>query len=498
MKRTPGKPNKTRRILRVNGYSPHQNLTVFNTDITTLEKAVKERVFFVKTDGKHTPPPKPLSDRYFSETLEPFRAELSKHLPTTAPLSREQFVLSYTGRKAKVYAQALQSLYRQPLKVKDSHITAFIKVEKTNLTVKPTSVPRIIQPRDPRFNVEVGRFLRPLEEEIFEAINRTYGHTTIFKGMNALKSGAIMREKWEQFSDPIAIGADATRFDQHVSQAALSWEHSIYLACFTHGTGREWLAHLLKQQLTNKCKAYAEDGNLRYTTDGCRMSGDMNTSLGNCLLMCAMIYVYAKSVGVRISLANNGDDCVIIMEARDLKKFSANLHDYFLKLGFNLVLEPPTTVFERISFCQTSPVWCGRHEQYIMVRDPRVAIFKDLTCIKYYPTEKLRSGWLYAVGMGGLALAGTMPIWKPFYKSLCVGNKPHESVLSGQSWGVRRLAAGMTYKESPISALTRASFYSAFDITPEEQLASEALYRAGAVNEAPIDEEYLYPYYQQY
>lgn len=471
---------------------------MFNTDINTLEKAVKERVFFVVKDGEYVTPPKPLSKKDFSLTLEPFKLELCKHLPKTAPLSREQFVLSYKGRKARVYAQALQSLYRQPLEVKDSHITAFIKVEKTNLTAKPASVPRIIQPRNPRFNVEVGRFLRPLEEEIFAAINRTYGHTTIFKGMNAAESGAMMREKWEQFSNPIAIGADAKRFDQHVSQAALSWEHSIYLACFTHGTGKAWLAKLLAMQLTNKCKAYAEDGNLKYTTDGCRMSGDMNTSLGNCLLMCAMIYVYAKSIGVKISLANNGDDCVIIMEARDLEKFSANLHDYFIQLGFDLVLEPPTTVFERISFCQTSPVWCGSLEQYIMVRDPRVAIFKDLTCAKFYPTKKLRSGWLYAVGMGGLALAGSMPIWKPFYKSLIVGNKPHRAVLSGQSWGVRRLTAGMTFKELPISARTRASFYSAFEITPEEQLASEALYRSGAVDETPINEEYVYPYHQSY
>jgi hypothetical protein len=91
-----------------------------------------------------------------------------------------------------------------------------------------------------------------------------------------------------------------------------------------------------------------------------------------------------------------------------------------------------------------------------------------------------------------------MPIWKPFYKSLIVGNNPHRAVLSGQSWGVRRLTAGMTFKELPISARTRASFYSAFEITPEEQLASEALYRSGAVDETPINEEYNYPYHQSY
>ncbi len=112
------------------------------------------------------------------------------------------------------------------------------------------------------------------------------------KGMDVRTVAKVLREKWDMFPNPVAIGLDASRFDQHVSVPALEFEHSVYLSCFKQKKHRERLAKLLKLQLENHCTGYAEDGVIKYTTTGTRMSGDMNTSLGNCVLMCSLIHSY--------------------------------------------------------------------------------------------------------------------------------------------------------------------------------------------------------------
>jgi hypothetical protein len=33
---------------------------------------------------------------------------------------------------------------------------------------------------------------------------------------------------------------------------------------------------------------------LKYQVEGCRMSGDMNTSSGNCMIMVALVYSYME------------------------------------------------------------------------------------------------------------------------------------------------------------------------------------------------------------
>jgi hypothetical protein len=51
-------------------------------------------------------------------------------------------------------------------------------------------------------------------------------------------------------------------------------------------------------------------------------------------------------------LANNGDDCVIIIEKRHLKKLD-DLPSWFLTMGFRMEVEKPVYEFEQIEFCQT-------------------------------------------------------------------------------------------------------------------------------------------------
>jgi len=484
---------KTRKLVRVTGISPPVQLFGFNNSINTLERAVKERVFFVKNkEGKFVSPPRP-APMHFEETLRGSLDMLVKFLPKTVPLSRLQFVETFRGRKKKIYQAAYESLLGNSFSVKDAFVKVFVKYEKTDHTTKTDPVPRVISPRSPRYNVELGRFLRPLEERIFKSLSCLYGHRTVIKGMNSSNSAKCLFEKWSQFKRPVAIGLDASRFDQHVSVDALKFEHSVYGKCFPFGKHRKQLAKLLKLQLRNNCVGYTADGRVKYQVEGARMSGDMNTSLGNCILMCVMIHSYASACGIKLQLANNGDDCVVFMEQNDLAKFQVGLDEWFLGMGFNMTVEEPCYIFEQIEFCQTHPVWVGpAYNDYIMVRNPHTAIAKDTVCIKQCNTPAMFRGWLHAVGTGGMAMAGQVPVFQDFYQAYLKSGKEYHNLEEVNSWGVKTLITGMNRNYGLISPMVRASFYWAFGVMPSEQLVAEAYYRSVQISSEFTDQPVVF------
>jgi len=467
---------KFRKMVRLSGISPEMRLSGFNNTIDTLERAVKERVFFVKGKNGFEEPPRPVGD-YFAEKLLPVKELLVRNLPFTTPLSPQAFAETFRGAKRRVYDEAVASLSIKSVTQQDSHVKVFVKYEKTDYTRKSDPVPRVISPRDPRYNVEVGCFLRPIEERIFESLASLFENKkTVFKGMNAADSGRKMFDLWSSFTNPVAIGLDASRFDQHVSEQALVWEHQLYPLCFPKPY-RKKLERLLSWQVKNTCKGYTEDGKLKYTKVGGRMSGDMNTSLGNCILMCSMIKQYSLDRGVRTLLANNGDDCVVFMEAKDLERFSFGLDGWFRALGFNMTVEEPCHTFEEIEFCQTHPIYVGPgHDDYLMVRHPKWAIAKDTMCVNGFQTNRQYLAWLDAVGTGGLAMTGGVPIFQDFYRTYCSFGVRGDTHYHAQSWGVRSLQKNMVRSYSPVSPQTRASFYWAFGVSPDEQLVMEDFY----------------------
>lgn len=463
----------------IDGIAPAIHFSAYNDDIIALERAVKERVFYVKdSNGNFTSPPKPVNLEFFSGRLSDFTKRLRNHLPSTVPISRQNFVDTYSGRKRVVYQNALESLNVIPFRPKDAHIKTFLKFEKTNFTSK-IPVPRVISPRDTRYNIEVGRYVRPIEERIFKSIGRVMGRDTVMKGMNASQVACAMRRKWDRFVSPVAVGMDASRFDQHVSREALQWEHSVYLSCFWQKKHKERLAKLLHYQLNNRCFGRVGNGSVQFTTDGVRASGDMNTSLGACLIMCAMVSSFASFLGLDIELVNNGDDCVVMMEARSYQQFAARAPRWFLEMGFTMVIEPPVYTFERISFCQAQPVWVGPGAfDYHMVRDPRISICKDSVCLHPFKLVSEFAPWVRAVGTGGMALAGSIPVWQSFYHMYqrSTASRKQRDYRDVWGWGVRKMMQGCARKYGPISEQTRASFYWAFDVSPEEQLCIERTY----------------------
>lgn len=467
---------KTRRTLRLDGFSGPIDLGVHNNSLTNALRGVRERVFAVdRGGGKFGPPPQPRRG-VFRMRLAEFRGQVLRRLGGCTPWTQQEFVESYKGSKRQRYERAVESLRARELSRRDSHVRAFVKAEAVNFTAKPDPAPRIIQPRDPRYNVMVGPYIKPLEHRLYGAIGRVYGGPTVMKGYNARETAQHIASAWGEFDDPVGVLLDASRFDQHVSHSALKWEHSVYNAVYRS----DELGPLLRWQLRNYGSVHTRDGSFRYKTRGCRMSGDMNTALGNCLIMCGMVYAYLGELGIRGRLINNGDDCVVIIERKHLRLFQARISTWFLEMGFTMTCDGVATCMEEIEFCQTRPVMTG--SGWVMCRSPYVGIAKD-TLNKSPDMGRPLPGylrWAYQVGTAGGALGSGVPVFQAAYAAMRrIGHKCNKAQGFGDmSSGFEHMAARMSLKVVPITQEARVSFWRAWGISPHCQCLLEERFDA--------------------
>lgn len=443
----------------------------FNHSFHNLTRAVCERVFYVKMGDKFTRPPQPVD---FAVKLERVKRQLMPFLPRIVPWTEEQFLDSCNGPKRKRYEAAAESLREEDLGKRDARVEVFIKYEKTDHTTKQDPVPRVISPRTPRYNLKLGKYIKKLEPLLFKSLGKLFGDTTVIKGFNAYQSAMKLRKKWDHFKNPVAIGLDASRFDQHVSVDALKFEHDIYMKCFPLKKHQRKLRRLLNMQLENHCVGYTPEGVVKYTIRGTRMSGDMNTSLGNCVLMCCMIKAYADFVGIELKLANNGDDCVVFMEKSDMNKFQEGVYEYFLGLGFNMKVEKPVFEFDQIEFCQTHPVYDG--ERWIMMRNPHVVPSKDSVFLQPYQSMGQVFNWMKTMSIGGLRMSGGLPVLQNFYMMFGRYGAQGRVIPKVWSWYHNKLINRMDRDFGPVSPEARLSVWLAYNLTPDEQVMLETEY----------------------
>lgn len=463
------KPRKTFCFTRL---SDEMDYSVYDVNIHTLERAIKERVFFVCKDGKYSEPYRP-QWKEFNALLIGFKVLMRKLAQYTTPLKALAFAESYQGRRRAAYLRAALKNQLFGFDDRSAIIRAFVKLEKYNFTLKLGPVPRLIQPRDDRFLVETGRYIKPIEKKVYKGIDTIFGERTVYKGLNMRDRGNALYKQWCNFRDPVAIGLDASRFDQHVSNVALEWEHSIYEMFYP---GDPFFKRLMRLQRDNHCRAYTQDGSVSYRTKHNRMSGDSNTSLGNVLIMCASVYSLKEMLQIEFSLANDGDDCVIICERGDEWKIRKAVKGHFRALGFTMTVEETVDEFEKIEFCQAHPVF-DKYGGYTMVRDPRTSISKDAVALKPLDNPSVARKWMAAVGLGGLSLTSGMPVLQAYY-SYYIRHSQGADPLSDPTLegGFFRLGVGMEAKRTPVSPESRCSFWVAFGIPPQSQMALEEYY----------------------
>jgi len=149
-----------------------------------------------------------------------------------------------------------------------------------------------------------------------------------------------------------------------------------------------------------------------------------------------------------------------------------NIEEYFRRLGFVLKVGAVVDVFERITFCQSQPVWDG--EGWRLVRDPRNSLKKDAISMADISVESTCKRWMRAVGECGIALAGTMPIMSEYYQWY-IRNAGDVKALDHPSLesGMMRLSWGLQSKVAEPTAESRVSFWLAFGIDPTTQRVIE-------------------------
>jgi hypothetical protein len=466
-----GDPRKKRKWLQIPGISSEHSFGVHNANVVNVERALQERYFNCEVSPGVFQPPLPTSTLEWEE-LHPFRKEFLRHVSSVQVYSRQEVVDMYTGGKRRVYEAALRELQRiGDVKPFHSRLNTFTKFEKANIA----KAPRVIQPRTPMYNLELARYLKKFEKIAFKSIAKVFGEgPTVIKGMNAVASAAALKRKWDHFDDPVGIGLDAKKFDMHVTPAALEYEHSFYNKCF-HSRK---LAALLRHQLENDGRAYCPDGDVSFHVVGTRSSGDINTSLGNCIIMCALIWTWSKRACVDVQLANNGDDCVVFMERADKERFVQGLENWFETKGFRMTVEKPVAYFEQIEFCQSRPVFNG--VDYVMTRNLSTTLQKDAMCLVPVQTTTVLQKWFTAVGQGGLALNSGVPVFQSFYNAYLragggkCSQKFTEHIRRGTNVALR--VHGLDATKRRIVPESRLSFYIAFGITPDRQVCLEKYY----------------------
>lgn len=397
------------------------------------------------------------------------------------PLLPRSMANMYTGAKRDAYLRAADDLERTPNYRVSGFIKAFVKRELIQIpwegTCEKRVVPRMIQPRDIHYNLRLGCYLKHLEHPIYAAIRHAaseLGYSAVVtKGLNSPETASEILSAWGLFGDPVCVGLDASKFDQHISEPMLRWEHSIYASLY-HGLAKSDLKKLLAEQLRNKGVVDARDGRVRLDLPASRCSGDMNTALGNCLITTAVVITYLLQHGLHAAIIDNGDDCLLIMERRSLPGLSRLVREFWVNYGIVLKVEDPVDRVEEIELCQAHPV--RTVHGWSMQRALPSTLSKDLMVLHPHVTPRNIRGYWGTIGQAGLALASGVPVYQSFYKMLI--RSSNGELLRGhlEESGFFMMSKGLTSHSAEISAAARASLHAALGISPDHQRAMEALY----------------------
>nr|QUS52807.1 hypothetical protein 2 [Mute swan feces associated tombus-like virus 6] len=390
------------------------------------------------------------------------------------PKGDGEWLDQYTGRKKRKYLEAQADLASTPIRRSDSYVAAFIKAEK----IFELKDPRLIQARSARYNYEIGNYLKPIEHFLYniKGTGRLKKYLPpgrlIAKGCNMGRRALLILKKMQRFADPLVVSLDASRFDAHVTDM-LRVEHLIYL--------RYWrsphLQRLLAWQYYNRGRTST---GVRYRLLGSRMSGDMNTALGNCLLSIIMLANIMRSLRVsptKWDMLCDGDDVLLFISRND-SWLMEKLTELYREHGMVIKLENVTSTYHKVLFCQSHPIDTPLGPR--MVALPERTLSRSLVGVRHWAEDKFVPRYLALIGYCELALNMGVPILQEFAcTTLSWGTVlPRNLQMSGRLVKAMREEREHPIYPLPITDDARYSFWEATGISPTEQRAYEAALRA--------------------
>lgn len=437
----------------------------FTRSVVNLVAGIKERVLYTDSEGTLPPPcTSPL------KPLHDLAAMVAQMVGTCNPISAASYVASKKGSKRKTYERALANLRLKVHSLGElASLKFFVKREATVWSKQ--QVPRVISPRTPEFNILLGRYLHPVEETIFAALGTLFpgDRPAIAKGLTQQAKAATIKHYMDIYG--CCVGLDASRFDQCISRELLEVEHGLYRKLFPNS---RLLDQLLKQQMVVKGTGLCNDGFVKYRGRAMRCSGDVNTSLGNCVISVLLAKAYCDSIGITSNVFCDGDDLLLFVSPSSLSLL-ADLPAFYLGYGVRMKVEPPAFELEQVEFCQAKCVWDGAG--WVLCRNP----FKALNTDAFVPYALRQEHSLVlnrSVGLCGLTMAAGMPMLQTYYSKLIETGETGKFESAGIATGMHmqhaiQVRAGHLPVVRPVDPECRVSFWKAFGISIDDQLLFE-------------------------
>lgn len=397
---------------------------------------------------------------------------IPEEVRTFRRFSAAEVLAHYSGAKLQKYTRAWERSQGRGYQDGDSRVRMFLKADKyvvRPLEDAPTKAPRCIQYRSPEYCIRLARYLFPIEEALYQAEDEL-GCRIFAKGRNSHQRAADLVDKAEKFLHPVFFCLDHSAWDAHVSVRHLQAEHSLYKKIFPDPL----LARLLKAQLRNRGSTAK---GTRFYTPGTRMSGDMNTGLGNSLLNAAILRLWLKDSGVRGSVYVDGDDSVVVVDAADCSRLKP-VKEWMATMGMETKLEIAWDL-ESCEFCQCRPVWDG--VGWRMVRNPVRVLERIGWSVQPNSSAKFCARLIRTIGECELALSMGVPVLQVLAE--VVRDAGSGALWSGyEGWYQARLERYKPGRAVPkeITQEARLSFEAAWGWSVSEQLAAEQSLRAMA------------------
>lgn len=305
--------------------------------------------------------------------------------------SREEYISQIDDPAKRKYYQRVADQLGFGRKV-SALVCAFTKLEKYSTSkYKP---PRLIQARDPSFNLEYGRYIKPIERALKTNIH--FG-----KGTYDVCGAKIerLRSKWRWYTE-----CDHSTFDAHVTVEMLKLCHQFYRKCQGHNPYMESLA---RRTIHNKgTTRYGE----RYKVTGTRMSGDVDTSLGNSLINYHILIRALKLLNIRGDAIVNGDDSIIFTdEPIPTQEYVRILRQF----NMESVVLPSVNNIHKVEFCRTRLIYHPDKNPTLMFDPARLRSIYGMTW-KSYP-DHVYIKYLEAVSHANSCMNSNSPVgreWK--------------------------------------------------------------------------------------
>lgn len=384
-----------------------------------------------------------------------------------APWPLKRVVDHYTGGKREEYLRAYKKLIKDGLKDTDvTSVTMFLKDDKywwdNDGGAEGIKAPRCIQYRSKAFNIIFGSIIHPLEKVVYPYLDRA-GTPVFAKSRNSHQRAADIKAKLEATEYSYAYLIDHSKFDAHVTEEHLAQTRYFYSKFFPHSK----VIQMLEKAHGSWVNGYTKKG-LHYQVLGTRMSGDMDTGLGNSLIN----YVILKLTFPDGSLLYiDGDDSIVFTRRKVDKDYIVKMcREHGMEAKVEEVVNPE---MEDMDFCQSRPVLVSG--RWRCVREP-MRVLKRMGWITKRRDDKFLERVKYSIGLCELALNQGVPILQHAALEY-VANSTNQTFTTEVD---RYFAAKNEFfrpgkaRPLPVTMETRLSFERAFGITVAKQLEMES------------------------